>query len=80
MFDEFISKVIAKHPYFSYEEVREICEDFFAAQEAKIKEETKLKRLSKYLEKEFELDIDVEIETPSQKEYSFETIPKYLFT
>jgi hypothetical protein len=75
-----ISKVIHKHPYFSYDEVKEICEMFLDEQDPKIKQETKLKRLSKYLQSEFELDLEVEIEKDSQKIYSLETIPKYLFT
>ncbi len=80
MLDEIINKVIAHHPYFTFNEVKDICEMFLAEQEEKIKEETKYKRLNKYLEKEFELDKIIDIEKTSNKEYSLETIPKYLFT
>jgi ATPase subunit of ABC transporter with duplicated ATPase domains len=80
MLDEMIQKVISHHPYFTYDEVQEICEEFLSQQEEKIKQETKLKRLVKYLEKEFELSTITEVEKTSNKEYSLETIPKYLFT
>ena len=80
MLDEIIKKVISHHPYFTFEEVKDICEMFLAEQDEKIKEETKLKRLNKYLEKEFELDKIIDIEKTSNREYSLETIPKYLFT
>ena len=80
MLDEIIKKVISHHPYFTFEEVKDICEMFLSEQEEKIKEETKLKRLNKYLEKEFELDKIIDIEKTSNREYSLETIPKYLFT
>lgn len=79
MIEELIQKVIKKHPYFSYEEVKEICEEFISSQEPKIKEETKLKRLSKYLQKEFELEEITEIKKENNKIYSLETIPEYLF-
>jgi len=78
MLDEIIQKVLDHHDDFSYEEVQEICEEFLLEQPAKIKEETKLKRLNKFLEKEFELN-ETHFENTSIKEYSLETIPKYLF-
>ena len=78
MLEKIIQKVINHHPDFSYEDVNEICQEFFDEQWTKIKEETKLKRLNKFLEKEFELS-EEKIETFSSKEYSLETIPKYLF-
>lgn len=80
MLDEIIKKVISHHPYFTFEEVKDICEMFLAEQDEKIKEETKLKRLNKYLEKEFELDKIIDIEKTSNREYSLENIAKYLFT
>lgn len=80
MLNEIINKVIKHHPYFSYEEIQEICEDFLLEQWNKIKEETKIKRLNKFLEKEFELDKIIEIEKSSNKKFSLETIPKYLFS
>ena len=78
MLEKIIQKVINHHPDFSYEDVNEICQEFLDEQWTKIKEETKLKRLNKFLEKEFELT-EEKIETFSSKEYSLETIPKYLF-
>ena len=80
MLEKIIKNVIDHHPDFSYEDVDEICQEFLDEQPAKIKEETKLKRLNKFLEKEFELskaDLSTNLET---KEYSLETIPKYLFS
>lgn len=78
MLDKIIQKVIDHHPDFSYDDVNEICQEFLDEQWTKIKEETKLKRLNKFLEKEFELT-EEKIENYSSKEYSLETIPKYLF-
>jgi len=78
MLDEIIQKVLDHHDDFSYEDVLEICNDFLDEQPTKIKEETKLKRLNKFLEKEFELS-ESKIEEYSSKDYSLETIPKYLF-
>jgi hypothetical protein len=78
MLDNIIQKVISHHPDFSYEDVHEICQEFLDEQSPKIKEETKLKRLNKFLEKEFEL-AEEKITEHSTKDYSLETIPKYLF-
>lgn len=78
MLDKIIQKVIDHHPDFTYDDVNEICQEFLDEQWTKIKDETKLKRLNKFLEKEFELT-EEKIETFSSKEYSLETIPKYLF-
>lgn len=81
MLEEAIYRVLEKHSDFSYDEVKEICEDFLLTIPDKIKEETKFKRLNKYLDKEFELDNnDFEIAIESNKVYNLETIPKYLFT
>lgn len=79
MLDQIIQKVLAHHPDFSYADIEEICNDFIDEQWSKIKEETKLKRLNKYLEKEFELS-EEKIHSYDSKQYSLETIPKYLFT
>ena len=82
MLDEIINKVLAQHDDFTYEEIKEICDDFLADIPLKIKETTKLKRLSKYINKEFELENndDIEIMIDSNKIYNLESIPKYLFT
>jgi hypothetical protein len=79
MFDEIIDKVIASHDEFSYDEIKEICEDFWNDIPVKIKESTKIKRLNKYINKEFELESD-KIIIESNKIYNLETIPKYLFS
>jgi hypothetical protein len=62
MFEEIIAKILSHHDDFNYYEVNEICQDFYDEIPQKIKEETKLKRLNKYITKEFELD---------SKEFSF---------
>lgn len=79
MLDQIIQKVIDHHPDFSYDDINEICQEFLDEQPAKIKEETKFKRLNKFLEKEFELS-ECSIHQHTTKDYSLETIPKYLFT
>ncbi len=78
MLSEIIYRVLAVHPDFTYEEVEEVCELFLSSITEKMKEETKLKRLTKYLEKEFELE-GVETKRVSNKAYSLELIPEYLF-
>jgi ATP-binding cassette, subfamily F, member 3 len=78
MIDAIINRVLEKHDDFSYEEIEELCEDFLAEIPKKIKYETKIKRLNKYIDKEFELVSD-EILVESNKIYNLESIPKYLF-
>lgn len=80
MFEDIIKLVLAHHADFTYEEVKEVCQDFYDKIPKKIKEETKLKRLSKYMTVEFELEEkEFTFEWESSKEYSLETIPKSLF-
>lgn len=78
MFSDIIARVIAVHPDFTHEEVREVCQDFLDSITEKIKEETKMKRLVKYMEKEFELD-SMRLMKTSNRTYSLESIPDYLF-
>lgn len=78
MLHALISRVITMHSDFSYEEVEEVCKDYLDSITEKIKEETKMKRLVKYIEKEFELDSQ-KIEKISNRAYSLDTIPEYLF-
>ena len=79
MLSEIISRVTTAHPDFTYEEVEEVCELFLSTITEKIKEETKLKRLVKYLEKEFELE-PIGIKKVSKRNYDLASIPQYLFT
>ena len=65
------------HPDFTYEEVEIFCQDFYDSITEKIKEETKIKRLTKYIEKEFELDRE-ESEKVDACIYTLESIPSYL--
>lgn len=79
MLENLISRVIAIHPDFTYSEVEEVCQDYLDSITEKIKEETKMKRLIKYIEKEFELDSQ-KIEKISNRIYTLESIPEYLFS
>jgi hypothetical protein len=56
MLDEIINRVLEHHDDFSYDEIKELCEDFLSEIPVKIKESTKLKRLNKYINQEFELE------------------------
>lgn len=78
MIEELVQRVIRAHPDFTYDEVLEFCNQFLNSITEKIKEETKLKRLVKYIEKEFELE-SVNLEKNSNKIYNLDTIPEYLF-
>lgn len=79
MFKEIINKVLEQHDDFSYEEIEEMCQDYYDEIPKKIKEETKLKRINKYIISEFELENSSVNQKSNNKEYSLETIPKYLF-
>jgi len=82
-----ISKILEVHwEDFNFYEVEEICQDFLDDIPAKIKDITKIKRLKKYVNKEFELDnLDNKVESTrvhtlqDNSQYSLENIPKYLF-
>ncbi len=78
MLSDLIARVIAVHPDFTHAEVEEVCRDYLDSITEKIKEETKMKRLVKYMEKEFELD-SMKLEKKSNRIYSLETIPESLF-
>lgn len=79
MFTDIINRVLAAHPDFTHEDVEIFCRDFIAGITEKIKEETKIKRLVKYMEKEFELS---GIASPKKDVgiYSLDTLPEYLMT
>jgi len=79
MLDDIINRVLEKHSDFSYEEIQELCEDFLSEIPEKIKESTKIKRLNKYINKEFELE-ENNYWVQENKVYNLENIPKYLFT
>jgi ATP-binding cassette, subfamily F, member 3 len=79
MIPSLITRVITAHPDFTYDEVAEVCQDYMDSMASeKIKEETKMKRLVKYIEKEFELG-ESKIDKISNKIYTLESIPEYLF-
>jgi ATP-binding cassette subfamily F protein 3 len=83
MFKEIIEDILRTHDDFIYEELEEICQHFYDTIPEKIKQETKLKRVKKYMNGEFELEENNRHETSAgswvYKEYSLETLPKYLF-
>ncbi len=79
MFTDLITRVITAHPDFTSDEVAEVCQAYMDSMSSeKIKEETKMKRLVKYVEKEFELS-ESRLEKISNKIYNLESIPEYLF-
>lgn len=90
-FEAIINSVLEKHDDLTYYDVEEVCQDFLDEIPKKIKEITKLKRLKKYITKEFELDKDTSNigskktaeqqsdNSSSEDYYCLENIPKYLF-
>jgi len=56
MFQKIIDEILETHDDFIYEELDEICQAFYETIPAKIKQETKLKRVAKYMREEFEID------------------------
>ena len=90
-FEAIINSVLEKHDDLTYYDVEEVCQDFLDEIPKKIKEVTKLKRLKKYITKEFELDKDIsnigskktseqQSDNSSDEDYyCLENIPKYLF-
>jgi len=86
MFQEIIEDILKTHDDFSYQELEEICQDFYETIPDKIKQETKLKRVAKYMKGEFDVTDDAaSLSSKGEgiqgwgKQYSLETIPKYLF-
>jgi len=83
MFQDIINDILRIHDDFGYEELEEMCQDFYDTLSKKLKEETKLKRVKKYMNGEFDVSQENQYETNvwswAFKEYSLETIPKYLF-
>jgi len=86
---EIVNSVLEVHwDDFNFYEIEEICQDFLDEIPKKIKDATKIKRLRKFVTKEFELDkknlltagpISPLNKSESSSEYSLENIPKYLF-
>jgi ATPase subunit of ABC transporter with duplicated ATPase domains len=74
---DIIERVCAAHSDFTYEEVELFCNSFLATITEKIKEETKIKRLMKYLEKEFDITNTLSKEKTYTKK-TIDTLPKHL--
>jgi len=79
--DTIISQILENYNDFNYVELWEICSDFVSEIPAKIKDTTKIKRLKRYLDKDFWINLDEQENTNTQEtwKYSLSNIPKYLF-
>jgi hypothetical protein len=49
MFREIIEEILRTHDDFIYEELEEICQAYYETIPEKIKQETKIKRVAKYM-------------------------------
>jgi len=74
-----IEEVMEAHPDFTFEEVELFCTSFLATITEKIKEETKMKRLMKYLEKEFDIENTLAKKETFAKR-AIDALPKYLLS
>jgi len=75
---EVIERVCEAHPDFTFEEVELFCHSFLATITEKIKEETKMKRLMKYLEKEFDIENTLAGKQTTYTKRTIDTLPKML--
>ena len=76
--EEQITKILQVHNDLNYAEVYEVCIDFINDIPEKIKEETKIKRFKRFVNKEFWLDSEQERNFWT-KNFDLDDIPKYLF-
>lgn len=63
MFKEIIDEILQTHDDFCYEELEEICQEYYESIPKKIKQETKLRRVRKYMNGEFEVEENNQYET-----------------
>lgn len=75
---EVIERVCEAHPDFTFEEVELFCNSFLATITEKIKEETKMKRLMKYLEKELDIENTLASSKTTYIKRTIDTLPKNL--
>ncbi len=54
---EFVDKIVKKHPEFTQQEIQDLCNEYLLKFNKKTKETSKIKSLSKYLSKEFDIDL-----------------------
>ncbi len=73
--EKIIKKIQAVHKEFHDAEIIELCEDYLSKFPKKTKEESKLKSLNKFIEKEFELDNLID-KIPDSKISNFEIVKK----
>jgi len=73
-----ITNILQVHTDFNYAEVYEVCIDFIDKIPLKIKEETKIKRFKKFVNKEFWLEDEYKYDF-GNKQFDLNSIPKYLF-
>lgn len=77
-----ISKILSEHPDLEYSEVYYFLKDFIDEIPTKIKEATKIKRLNRFVMKEFDISLWIEKNKKAEntnKNYNLWSIPKYLF-
>ena len=77
-----ISKILSEHPDLEYVEVYYFLKDFIDEIPTKIKEATKIKRLNRFVMKEFDISLWIEKNKKAEntnKNYNLWSIPKYLF-
>lgn len=77
-----ISKILSEHPDLEYAEVYYFLKDFIDEIPTKIKEATKIKRLNRFVMKEFDISLWIEKNKKAEntnKNYNLWSIPKYLF-
>jgi len=77
--EEQITNILQVHDDLNYAEVYEVCIDFINDIPEKIKEETKIKRFKRFVNKEFWLEQEEE-RSFWNKSFDLDSIPKYLFS
>jgi ATPase subunit of ABC transporter with duplicated ATPase domains len=77
--DEIVHEVVTKHPEFTMVEVYDLCQEYLSQFNSKTKESTKKKSLTKFVNKEFSLDIDTEAIDSQKSKRSFSSMPKEYF-
>ncbi|HKL44306.1 MAG TPA: ABC-F family ATP-binding cassette domain-containing protein [Candidatus Absconditabacterales bacterium] len=83
---QYIEKIIEKHPEFTHQEIQDLCNEYLLKFNKKTKETSKIKSLSKYLSKEFDMDLLSHTKNNSKETNNLEkinnplkSIPKIFF-
>lgn len=85
--DQYIKEIIAKHPEFTHQEIQELCDEYLLKFNKKTKESSKIKSITKYLNKEFNVDFwedkdkeqDLNINSNTKLTNPLKAIPKRFF-